>query len=140
MRYSVRAAPPAHFAWLEGRTGCVLTRNASAIEAVDADGTIRGMVAYDSWTESAVSAHMAVESPSVWRALLRPAFEYPFVQAGREIILGVIVASNARSMAFVERVGFREAHRVQGGWAKGVDLVVWEMRREDCRWLKKEAA
>ncbi|NBD11831.1 hypothetical protein [Corallococcus silvisoli] len=140
MRYSVRAAPPEHFVWLEGRTGCVLTRGARAIEAVDAAGSIRGMVAYDNWTESAVSAHMAVESASVWRTLLRPAFEYPFVQAGKQLLLGFIIASNKQSMAFVQRVGFREAHRIQDGWAAGVDLVIWQMRRQDCRWLGKETA
>lgn len=134
-RYTVRAAPPAHFAWLESRTGCVLTRCARAIEAVDATGRIRGMVAYDNWTEAAVFAHMAVESASVWRALLRPAFEYPFVQLEREILFGLIVASNVRSMALVEALGFRQAHRVRDGWSRGVDMVLWEMRREDCRWL-----
>jgi L-amino acid N-acyltransferase YncA len=142
----VRAAPPEAFGWLEGRTGCVLTRCARAVMAVDASGRIRGMVAYDSWTETAAFAHMAVDSPSVWRALLRPALEYAFVQLGRRLLLGTILASNARSMAFVEAVGFREVHRVRGGWAEGVDLVLWQLRREDwetrrlqCRCLKEAA-
>ena len=104
------------------------------------------MVAYDNWTEAAVFAHMAVESASVWRALLPPAFEYPFLQAGKQLLLGFIVASNVRSMALVKALGFREAYRIQDGWAKGVDLVAWEMRRETwearrkaSRWLRNEA-
>lgn len=133
----VAAGYSAAMAWLEARTGCVLTRNARAIQAVDGAGRIRGVVAYDGWTESSAQAHMAVDAPVVWRHLVRPAFRYPFVETGREVLLGIIPADNARSCALARRFGFREAYRVVGGWAKGVDLVVHEMRRGECRWLEE---
>jgi len=124
------------FGWIEARTGCVLTRNARAIQALDVSGRIRGVIAYDMWTESAVQAHMAVDSPVVWRSLLRPAFSYPFVEAGRALLLGIIPADNAKSCAMAKRLGFREAYRVVDGWSVGVDLIVHEMRRRECRWLE----
>ena len=124
------------FGWIEARTGCVLTRNARAIQALDVSGRIRGVIAYDMWTESAVQAHMAVDSPVVWRSLLRPAFSYPFVEAGRSLILGIIADDNPKSLAMVRRLGFTEKHRVVDGWSVGVDLVVFELRRHECRWLE----
>jgi len=124
------------FEWIEGRTGCVLTRRARAIQALDASGRIRGVIAYDCWTESGVQAHMAVDSPVVWRSLLRPAFSYPFVEAGREVLLGIIPADNAKSCGMAKRLGFREAYRVVDGWSTGVDLVLFQMRRHECRWLE----
>lgn len=135
----VQAAPPAHFPWLEERTGCVLTRNARAIEAVDDSGRVRGMVAFDAWTSNSVQAHMAVDAPVVWRALLPAAMDYAFRQAGKGLLLGIIPSHNARSVGFTRHVGFREAYRVPDGWALGDDLVVMELRREECRWLRKEA-
>ena len=124
------------FGWIEARTGCVLTRNARAIQALDASGQIRGVIAYDCWTESGVQAHMAVDSPVVWRSLLRPAFTYPFLEAGRSLLIGIIAADNPRSLNMVRRLGFRETYRVVDGWSVGVDLIVHEMRRHECRWLE----
>lgn len=122
--------------WIQERTQCALTPGARFIEARDASGRIRGVVAYDGWTENAVQAHMAVDSPVVWRSLLPAVFEYPFVEAGKGLILGIIPAGNVRSCAMARRLGFREAYRVRDGWAVGEDLIAHEMRREECRWLK----
>lgn len=127
---------PSRFPWIEERTGCVLTRNARAIEAVREDGEIVGMVAYDNWTPASVQAHMAVDSAIVWRRLLRAAFDYPFRFAGKSLLIGIIAANNERSVAAVESFGFIETHRFIDGWREGVDLIVYEMRRKDCRWLK----
>lgn len=132
----VLAAYPEELAWLANRTDAAFTPGARAIKAVDATGRIRGMVAYDGWTVSACQAHMAVDSPIVWRSLVRPAFSYPFEEAGKSLILGIVPGDNAKSLAMVEALGFREVHRVKDGWAPGVPLVVHEMRREECVWLK----
>lgn len=113
----------------------MLTAQARTIQATDAKGRIRGVVAYDMWTPNACQAHMAADSAIAWRSLLGPAFSYPFEEAGRRLLLGIIPAHNARSVALVRRFGFREAYRVKDGWGPGDDLLVFEMRREECRWL-----
>lgn len=124
------------FEWIESRTGCVLTRAARAIKAVDSSGRIRGVIAYDCWTETGVQAHMAVDSPVVWRSLVRPAFAYPFLEVGKSLIMGVIPADNERSCRMARRLGFRESSRVVDGWDTGVDLVIHTLRRHECRWLE----
>lgn len=129
------AATPEALRWLEAQTGAVLTSGARGISAVDSAGRVRGVVAYDGWTPNAVQAHMAVDTPVAWRALLRPVFEYPFEQAGRRLMLGIIPADNTRSARMAESLGFRLAHRVPDGWSVGVDLLVYQMRREECRYL-----
>lgn len=131
------AATPEALRWLEARTGAVLTGNARGVAAVGAAGRVRGVVAYDCWTPNAVQAHMAVDTPVAWRALLRPVFEYPFEQAGKKLLLGIIPADNSRSARMAESLGLKLAHRVPDGWSDGVDLLVYQMRREDCRWLRK---
>lgn len=139
----VIAATKEDFAWMEARLGPVLTSNARAIKAVDAAGRIRGMVAYDNWTEVAVQSHMVVDSPVVWRSLLGPAFSYPFEECGKALLLGIIPLHNHKSIALTRHLGFREAYRIRDGWAPGDDLVVFEMRKHECPWLgtqKRRAA
>lgn len=140
MSWRVESANREDFIWLQQRTSCGMTDGFRAIKCVDESGRIRGMVGYDGWTENACQCHMAVDSPTAWRALVRPAFEYPFQQAGRRVIIGLIPAGNARSVHLAKRLGLRETYRVRDGWALGEDLVVLEMRREECRWLQQRKA
>lgn len=134
----VRAAPPEHFEWLIARAGCAVTSGLRAIEAVDAKGRIHGMIGYDLWTPNSVQLHQAVETPIAWRSLIKPGFEYPFIQCGKGLLLGLTPSSNERALAMNRRLGFRETHRVKDACAVGEDLVVFEMRKEECRWLSKE--
>lgn len=134
-RYVVQAAQFSHWGWLLKRTGAAATSDFSAIEAVDSRGVIRGMVGYSNTTPNAIQIHIAVESPSVWRSLLVPGLWYPFVQADKGICLGVIPADNAKSCRFARSVGFREVHRIKNGWSQGVDMVVHQLNREDCRYI-----
>lgn len=133
----VVAAEPKDFAWLIKRTQCALTFNARGIKAVDDAGRIHGMVAYDGWTPNAVSAHMATDNPAAWRSLIGPAFSYPFEECGRTLLLVCVNSDNARSVQLVRRFGFRQVHAVKNGWERGVDLLFFQMHRDECRWLQR---
>jgi hypothetical protein len=131
----VRPALDQELGWIVERSRCVLPPLSRAIKAVDISGNIRGMVAYTNWTPNSCEAHMAADTPIAWRSLLGPAFSYPFEQVGVNIILGVIRGSNLKSLSLAAHFGFVESHRVADGWANGEDLVMIEMRKENCRWL-----
>lgn len=113
-----------------------LASNATAIEAVDRrTGRIVGMIGYECWTPNSVQTHMAVETPIAWRSLLRPTFSYPFEEVGVGVMLAIVPAHNARSIALVRRFGLHETHRIRDGWRVGVDLVVFELRKHECRFI-----
>ena len=131
----VLPAHPSEYSWIAGRAELVIGPAFRAIKAVDETGRIHGMVGYDGWTQNAVSMHVALEHPAALRHLLRPGFGVPFLELGKGVALAMVLSSNERSLALVPRLGFRETHRVRDGWSVGVDLVLFEMRREDCRWL-----
>jgi hypothetical protein len=133
----VRAAPPEHYPWIAERAQLVIGPAFRAIEAVDEAGKIHGMVGYDGWTPGAVCVHVALEHPAALRHLLRQGFKIPFLDFGREVALACVLSTNKRSLALVPRLGFRFAYRVRDGWSKGVDMVWFEMRRDECRWLKE---
>lgn len=132
----VQAATPEDFAWLVSATSAAVTPGLRAIKAVDGTGKIRGMVGYDCWTPNSCTAHMAVDTPLAWRSLLPACFEYPFVQCDRRVLLGVIPAHNTASWGLAKHLGFTVRHAVKDGWAMGDDLLLLELRREDCRFLR----
>lgn len=121
--------------WLVERVGCALTKDARAIAAVDSSGRIHGMVAYDVWCENSVQAHVAVDTPAAWRALLPAAFFYPFIEANKGVLLCVVRGQNTKSLRVCAHLGFQVKAQVKDGFAQGDDLVLLEMRRETCRWL-----
>lgn len=132
----VRAAPPQHLGWIQERVGCALTPGATAIEAIDSAGRVLGMVVFDGWTPNAVQLHVAVDTPAAWVALTRPMFQYVFEQAGREVLMGMVLGSNTKCLRLARGLGFRGSHRVKDGHSKGVDLVMVEIRKNECRWLR----
>lgn len=132
----VQATSLEDFRWILAHANCVLTPYARALKAVDAAGVIHGMVAFDNWTENAVQVHMAVDAPIIWRKLLPAAFDLAFNQAGKGLMVGITPASNERALSFSRKAGFRQPYRIPNGWAAGEDMVISEMRKDECRWLK----
>lgn len=133
----VRAAPSEHLPWLVSRAKFNASHEIKAMEAVDDDGRIHGMAGFDGWTPNSVVLTIALDNPSCLRHMIHGIFHYAFIQAGRGVALATIVGSNKRSIALCRHVGFREAYRVRDGAQVGEDLVLMEMRREDCRWLPR---
>jgi RimJ/RimL family protein N-acetyltransferase len=125
----VKAAAKWELPWISERLGLFLSPNARAIAAFDGYRIV-GMVAYDGWTHNSVQIHIALDSPIAWRRLARPAFEYPFIEGKRGLLIAMVASDNLRSMKLTEHVGFTPTYRIRDGVAAGVDFVVFEMRRE----------
>lgn len=121
--------------WLVDRTGVALTDGARGIKAVDDGDRIWGMVVFDAWTDNSCQLHIAADSPVVLRVLVGPLFSYPFLEAERGVIIGIVPEHNQKSLNIAERFGFKEVSRIRDGFARHDDLVVLEMRKEDCRWI-----
>ena len=134
---TVQAAPPLHFAWMTSRSGYCPAWDFRAIEAIDTHGRICGMVGYDRWQGNSAEMHVALDTFSATRALRVPAFDYLFNQAGKQVAIGLIPAHNAKALRFSQTVGFRELARVRDGWAEGDDVVLLELRKDDCRFLRR---
>lgn len=135
----VRHAPREHFGYLLGSIGYEPTRLFAAIEAVDSEtGRVRGMIGYDYWTETSVQMHVVLERPSVALTLLRPAFDFAFNHCGKRLAIGLVSSENESALRFDKGIGFRETYRVRDAVRMGVDMVLLEMRRDECRWLKRK--
>jgi RimJ/RimL family protein N-acetyltransferase len=134
-RLCVQTAPPEHWPWLLNRIDACVTPVFQALEAVDDSGRIHAMVGYDFWTPNSVQVSVALDTPGGARAVLRPAFTYPFVVHGRKVLWAAVSSSNTEALKLDLHLGFREVHRIQDGHSDGVDLILLEMRRDECRWV-----
>ena len=131
---------PEEYEWLVERSGCDITPGFKAIKVVDAKGKIHGMVGYGNWTANAVVLTIALDNPAALREVLKWGFRYPFEQCGRGIALAMVRGKNKRSLSLCNKVGFREVYRVKDGIDIGEDMVMFQMRREDCRYIARKAA
>jgi hypothetical protein len=95
-------------------------------------------VGYDMWTPNSVQMHIWIPRPKeMTRMFLREGFRYPF-ENGKGLVIGLTPGNNAAALSFNKRVGFKEVYRMRDAWSPGVDVVVQEMRREECRWLRRK--
>jgi hypothetical protein len=103
---------------------------------------VKAMVIYDHWAYNSVQVHVWSSGPqALFNPLfVREMFAYPFEQCGRSITVAVTPADQVASLAVSKALGFVEIFRHKDGWKVGVDMVVKEMRKENCKWLQKEAA
>ncbi len=101
-------------------------------------GELLGVTAFDNWTENSVFLHVWSVGPKAWNRLyLQEIFRYCFEICGKGLAIAITQGDNARTIEFCRRVGFAESHRIRDGWKLGTDLVIQEMRREECRWLRR---
>ena len=134
----IRHAGPDDVSWLVSRTAYDPPPGFCGLVAVGEDGAIRGLIGFDRWTPSSACMHAAIDVPAACRGLLREAFTYLFRDTGRAVARAEVRAGNERSMRATAHLGFQETSRVVDGWAPGEDLVLFELRRGDCRWMDAE--
>ena len=123
--------------WLTKQTGVGFTPDARGIEEVRGGKTV-GIVGFDHWGHVSAHIHVATRSAVGCRELAREVFRYAFGPGGREVLIAIVAASNHACLRLVTFFGFKQKHIIRDGWAKGVDFILFEMRKTDCRWLPAE--
>ena len=135
-------APREMLPWLAERAKISESPSLQAIAAINDDGEIAGMVGYDGWLPGGCQMHVALDDPRALLTLRHVAFGIPFEQIGLAFVVAPVASNNLRALDFDKRLGFREKTRFADAFGRGVDLVLLEMRREHCKWIRqrREAA
>ena len=124
--------------WLTARADPVLTTATTGIVAIDKNtASIVAMACFDSWTETSAQIHWAIDKPMVLRhGFVEEIFNYLFNTCGKEILLAGIPADNIKSLKLGVHLGMKVIYRIGDGVKRGVDLVLMEQRKENCKWLR----
>lgn len=124
--------------WASIKTGVAFSSEARGISVIDQDRRTRGVVVFDSWTPNAAQVHMAIDTPMATKTLIEAAADYVFHTACRKLVWMMIRETKTQAVKLARHIGFREMYRVTDGWADGRDIILFELRRDDCRWLSEK--
>ena len=104
---------------------------------LERDGELVAGVLFEQHNGPNVMMHVASDGSRHWMtpAYMSACFRYPFLQLGVNRISGLVRADNADAQRFDERLGFVREGIIRRGAADGVDLLLYGMLREECRYL-----
>jgi hypothetical protein len=123
--------------WLCKRIGLVPSPHLRCFGVVQ-EGELVAVVGFDGWNGASCQMHVAGDGGHwVTRTLLRTVFRYAFADNELKLVLGIIPSGNTAALRFNSHIGFTEVTRIEGAHPDGA-LVIMELRRENCRWLKEK--
>lgn len=122
--------------WLCERIGYMPTPWMRCIGSITPKNKILGVVGFDAWNGASCEMHVAGEGNWVTRDLLYATFDYAFNVAKLKVVIGMVPSTNKKAIRFDKHVGFEEVARIKNGTSDG-DLVIMQMRRENCRYLER---
>ena len=129
------ALRPEHWSWIQKKARPIWCEDTKGLVAIRG-GWFVGAAVFDSWTPNSCQGHVIVDDPHITRALYREAFNYVFNQAGRRILIGLTPSNNKKALRLAKGMGFQVIYTLKDGYKDGVDYVVFELRKENCKLLK----
>ena len=127
------------FEFVQSRAQLSKVEGMTAI-GLEKDGELVAGAVYEGFNGHNMWVHLAGLPGRDWlnREFLQAGFRYPFLQCGVSRLSGYVNASNTEARRFDEHVGFREETRLRGAAPDGGDVIIYVMRKEDCRFLGME--
>lgn len=113
-------------------------RDGSQCIGLERDGELIAGFLYDFFNGSSICMHVASKN-AYWpdREFLRVSFEYPFIQLGVRVVIGLIAEKNPKGRRFAEHVGCKLTATIPEGHPDG-SLLIYTLRAEDCRWVRRQ--
>jgi hypothetical protein len=106
---------------------------------VDEQDKIEWVIGYTAFIGKTCQMHMVnLKGGYTPKQLLKASFDYPFNQLGIEKAFGIVNSNNVKAIQYDQKLGFKEAVRFAGMHDDGGDLVVFEMDKSDCRWIREQ--
>ena len=101
-------------------------------------GTIDWVVGYNNWIGKTVQMHVVSSRVYCPKVFVYDIFNYPFNKHGINIIFGTINSLNVKSISLAKKIGFKEKVRWSKAHNDEGDLVLMELKKENCKWIKNE--
>lgn len=100
---------------------------------------IEWCIGFDSFIGKTCQIHVVnFQKKYTPRKLLFAVFDYAFNKACVETLLGVVNSNNEEAMKYDKNLGFKEVYRLKDMHDDGGDLVLFEMKKADCRFIREK--
>ena len=135
MSHQIISDPMRVWRFVHASTGVPASSTMKGLGLEKAGELVSGVL-YENWNGVNVFMHVALAPGARWtRRYLWYSFYYPFVELGVKRISGWVEASNLEARRLDERLGFRAEATLAGAAHDGGDVILYVMRREECRHL-----
>ena len=122
--------PPVIWRWMHAQNKLPWSSDLRVIGLLRDDNTVAAGVGFNGWQDKSVWMHVAFDNEhGLTRQLWEAAFRYPFTDCGMEAVYGLTPKALDEALAMNERLGFRRV-------AETIDSVMFEMKADECLWLK----
>ena len=114
-----------------------ICEDTKGITALDGDNVPQAVCVFDSWSHNSCIIHIWINNPFVLKhGFAEEVFNFVFSEeSGRTKIIGGIPSDNLRAIKFTNHVGLKETYRIVDGYKIGVDFILFEINKEDCRYI-----
>jgi hypothetical protein len=133
---------PSDWGWVNTQIPILRVEDTCGIMAIDADtNETLGACIMDNWTTNSVQAHFMATTPMLLKhGFIEECFDYLFNERELKYIYGMVPEDNVRALKLNKHMGFTEKLRLPDAWADGIDYVVMELKKENCKYLPQLAA
>jgi hypothetical protein len=116
--------------WLGDRTNGIGYDILQAI-GLERDGELVAVTGYNQFTEKACHVHFAIDAGAYpTRSYIWFVHYYPFIQAGVDVLIGIISTANQKIINLTQRLGYAEQCRIDDA-----GLIVTTLNKHSCRFL-----
>jgi RimJ/RimL family protein N-acetyltransferase len=122
-------------AWVAGKTRGVYIPQISQAIGLERDGQIVAGVIFTEFNAYSCVVHIAIEG-RISPQFLYEVSRYAFVQCGLSKIVGPVDSDNEAAIRLDKKLGFIEEGRLTGCAPSGGDIILFTMRRDQCRFLE----
>ncbi len=137
MKY-VAFDPFKHLQYVESVLMVPISKETRGIVALDSDGQPCAVILLDGWTHNAATCHIAIQKPMALRGLLTEIAEYVFNICQKQMLIGIVEGSHGKARRLNDHMGFKEIYRIKDCYAPGVDQIILQMKKADCKYLTAE--
>ena len=105
------------------------------ITALDESDIPQAVCVFDSWSYNSCIIHIWIGNPFVLKhGFAEEVFNFAFSD-GRTKIIGITPSDNLKALKFIKNIGFKEIYTISDGFKVGVDYVITEMNKDECRYF-----
>ena len=133
---------PTDWGWVNEQVPILRVEDTCGLVMIDLEkhATVAAVV-MDNITPNSVQCHFMLTDPMALRhGFLQECFDLIFNHMDKKFIYGLVPGNNDKALKLNEHIGFTEKCRMPEAFKDGVDYVIMELKRENCKYLPVQEA
>jgi hypothetical protein len=129
--------------WINDQVGILRVEDSAGFVGVDENDNRVIACVLDNFTANSVQAHfICVNKMALRRGFLETCYDIIFNELDVKYIYGLVPADREKALKLNAHMGFTEKTRLIEAFKAGVDYVLMELKKENCKYIdhKKEVA